>query len=207
MPPSSPLLAVLGEARLRGAIGPGPLKDQVAHALDFAAEGWPEEGIAVDLGSGGGLPGLPLALAYPGFEWILVDGRESRVVRLQAAIERLGLSGRVTARHERAEATGRSELRGTTDIVVARGFGPPAVTAECAAPLLRVGGRLVVSDVDDPTTAASRWPAAELAILGLVEVGSWRTGRGGFRAFEQGALCPDRYPRRPAAMARGVLFR
>ena len=48
--------------------------------------------------------------------------------------------------------------------MTARSFGPPAATAECAAPLLAVGGLLVVSE---PPDGPDRWPADALAALGL----------------------------------------
>ena len=56
-------------------------------------------------------------------------------------------------------------MRASADVVVARSFGSPAVTAECGAPLLRVGGVLVVSE--PPEGAGERWSDDGLAELGL----------------------------------------
>jgi 16S rRNA (guanine527-N7)-methyltransferase len=75
------------------------------------------------------------------------------------------------------------------DMVVARSFGPPATVAECAAPFLRVGGVLLVSE---PPGAPDRWPAPGLEQLGLVP-GSVVEG---IRRLEQVALCPPQLPRR-----------
>jgi 16S rRNA (guanine527-N7)-methyltransferase len=193
---------VLARAQARGAIGAGPVEDAVAHALDFfAGLGRIEAAAVVDLGSGGGLPGLPLALAYPRTTWWLVDAWAARVDALRDAIATLGLGARVEAVHARAEDLGRGALRGRADVVVARGFGDPALTAEYGAPLLRSGGRLVVSVAQ----ADDRWPA-RVESLGLEQSSEWSTSRGAFRAYRLVAPVGERFPRRPAAQRRRPLF-
>ena len=123
-------------------LGPGPVAPQIAHALAFGTVASP----ALDLGSGGGLPGLVLAEADPDSTWVLLDSRSRSVVFLREAVATLGLGDRVEVLEARAEDAGRAlSHRGRYHLVVARGFAPPAVTAECAAPLLVAGGRLVVS--------------------------------------------------------------
>jgi 16S rRNA (guanine527-N7)-methyltransferase len=67
----------------------------------------------------------------------------------------------------RAEEAARApQWRGSFDVVTARSFGPPAVTAECAVGFLRIGGALLVSEPPDPHP--ERWPADGLARLGLI---------------------------------------
>jgi 16S rRNA (guanine527-N7)-methyltransferase len=197
------LRAVLHAAQQTGAIGPGAIEDAIAHSLGFVP---PELGVdpdfhAVDLGSGGGLPGLPLALHHPASSWLLVDAWARRVEALERAIRTLGLEARVRAVHARAEDFARSEGRAHADLVVARGFGPPAQAAECAAPLLRVGGWFVASTSPD----GSEWPA-RIERLSLVERARWRTGGGSFVGYELAQGVEDRYPRRPAAQRRSPLF-
>jgi 16S rRNA (guanine527-N7)-methyltransferase len=109
----------------------------------------------------------------------------------------------------RAEEVGRDpELRGSQNLVVARSFGPPAVVAECAAPLLRLGGLLVVSE---PPSGAedegqvSRWPAGPLRELGLEQRGVWEE-EFRFQALTLIEACPGRYPRRPGLPAKRPLF-
>lgn len=139
--------AVLERSRRLGFLGPGSLRVQVDHALGFArgAAGPPDR--FLDLGSGGGVPGLVLALWWPDSRAVLLDASARRCAFLGEAIDELGCGARVTVVRARAEEVGRRDgLREGFDLVVARGFGPPAVTAECAAPLLRVGGRLIVSE-------------------------------------------------------------
>lgn len=177
---TDPLLEVLERSRALGFLGPGPVAEHVVHAQGLV-DLLQEEGLepacrAIDLGSGGGVPGLVAAMATPSWRWVLLDSMVRRTVVLAEAVERLGLGDRVEVWCERAEETGRSERgRGAFDVVTARSFAAPAVTAECAAPLLRLGGRLVVSE--PPGSDGSRWDPAPMADLGFTRapeiVGSW----------------------------------
>jgi 16S rRNA (guanine527-N7)-methyltransferase len=158
----------------------------------------------VDLGSGGGVPGLVLALELPGTAWLLLDSNTRRTAFLGEAVEQLGLVDRVRIWEGRAEVAGRDPaVRAGADAVVARGFAGPAVTAECAAPLLGVGGRLIVSE--PPGTSGERWDPAALHQLGL---GPPRLVQGDYTyvILEQGALCPDRFPRRVGVPGKRPLF-
>jgi 16S rRNA (guanine527-N7)-methyltransferase len=89
--------------------------------------------------------------------------------------------------------------------VTARGFGPPPVTAECAAPFLRLGGHLVVSEPRDGEAAEDRWPEGPLAGLGLTAAGEWRDPFH-YRRFRQATPCPATYPRRTGQPAKRPLF-
>ena len=161
----------------------------------------PETGIGVDLGSGGGVPGLILAADRPGMSWVFVESNLRRTSWLQEALEWVGL-GNVTIRNERAEDTGRSELRGRAAVVTARSFAAPAITAECAAPLLAPGGALWVSE--PPVPPSDRWPATGLGELGLrAEPDS---GAQSWASFVAERPCPDRYPRRVGIPAKRPLF-
>lgn len=196
------LVEVLDRARAQGFVGPAPAGDHLGHALGFTGVSPPAT--AVDLGSGAGFPGLVLALAWPASRWVLLDANQRRTAFATAAVDRLGLDGRVVVLCERAEEAGRrAELRGASDVVVARGFGQPAVTAECGAPLLAQGGHLVVSE--PPGGSVTRWPAAPLATLGLVASGAWRD-KFSFQALRQEEACPDRYPRRVGVPRKRPLF-
>ncbi len=161
-------------------------------------------GVVFDLGSGGGLPALPCALAAPAWSWVLVESQLRRADHLVSACRRLLLTDRVEVIHARAEDVGRDPVRrGTADVVTARSFGPPAVVAECAAPLLRAGGRLLVSE---PPDTRDRWPVDGLALLGLSPAVAHEAD--GYRLCEvaQEAPCPAEFPRRPGIPGKSPLF-
>lgn len=197
--------AVLARSRELGFLGPGPVAQQRAHAEAFVGAIAPlETGLAVDLGSGGGIPGLVLALALPRLRWILLDGMVRRTSFLASAIEELGIGDRVAVRTARAEDAAREPaLRAQADLVVARSFAAPAVTAECAAGLLCVGGQLVVSE--PPASDGGRWAAAGLALLGQT-VDAVLPGPPGFIRLRQTGVLDGRYPRRVGVPGKRPLW-
>jgi 16S rRNA (guanine527-N7)-methyltransferase len=159
----------------------------------------------LDLGSGAGLPGLVLARRLPASSFVLLEGRVQQARSLERSVAELGLSERVTVIGERAElAAHRSDLRFSFDFVVARSFGRPAVTAECGAGFLKVGGALVVSE---PPQAAmdERWPAEEITRLGLVLVPSGPS-MAHFAVLRSVVPLDERYPRRTGVPAKRPLF-
>lgn len=196
------LQAVLADARARGFLGPGPVDDHIRHALRFAHALGPRlVGPAIDLGAGGGVPGLVLALAAHRTSVVLVDAHRRRAGFLREAVAALDLGGTVEVVWARAEDLGRDQRwRGQAATVVARGFGPPAVVAECAAPLLAVGGHLAVSE---PPVQGDRWPPGPLRILGLLAQDSPDRG---IWIGRQVTPAPARYPRRPGTPAKRPLF-
>lgn len=200
------LIEVLREGQRRGLLGPGPIEAQINHALAMgSAIGEPAPALALDLGTGGGLPGLVLAGVYTETRWVLLDSRQRSVAFVAEAVVRAGLEDRAEALLARAEELGRDPShRGRYDVVVARGFGPPAVTAECAAPLLRVGGRLVVSE--PPGGEPDRWPAEPLARLGLRLQAADLHQQIAVAVLEQVELAPSTYPRRTGVPAKRPLF-
>jgi 16S rRNA (guanine527-N7)-methyltransferase len=202
--PFGALLAVLEQARALGFLGPGPVEAHVERALDGVDLVPAAAARALDLGSGGGVPGLPLALARPELHWVLLDGSVKRAEFLRAAVDELGLAGRVEVRAARAEEAGREPgWRGAFDLVTARSFGPPAVTAECGAPFLEVGGTLLVAE--PPEATGERWPADRLGEFGLQPVEAV-TVPSAFQRLRQIRPCPDRYPRRVGIPAKRPRF-
>ena len=96
-----------------------------------------DEGATVlDLGSGGGVPGLVLVVERPDLSVTMLDANKRRTDFLDEALMTLGAGDRANVIRARAEEAGRNALlRGAFDQVVSRSFGPPAVVAECAAPV------------------------------------------------------------------------
>ena len=201
------LTDLLLEARQRGFLGPGPVEPHLDHARAFAVAVPGAPARAADLGAGGGLPGLVLALEFwPETEWVFVDAQQKRTAFLQEAIEDLDLEDRVRVVTERAEVVGRDdEHRGQFDLVVSRSFGPPPITLECAAPLLRAGGAFVASEPPDQTPA-ERWPTAGLQELGCGPAEGVVADGYHLVRIPQVTPVPDRYPRRVGIPAKRPLF-
>jgi len=225
LPPS--LIDAFDEARRWGFLGEGPTDVHIAHAQGFADAA--ERGLSypgadhddeghssstgpwMDLGSGGGIPGLVLAHRWAHRDGVLLDSNERRTRFLSEVIQALGWDHRIRVVNDRAEVAGRTEsLRGSFSLVVARSFGSPPVTAECAAPFLRLGGILVVSEPPTPPAVTgsnkARWPEDALATVGLEPIFLWRDAFG-YQILRQRELCPDRYPRRIGVPAKRPLYR
>jgi 16S rRNA (guanine527-N7)-methyltransferase len=206
------LVRVLETARELGFLGPGPVDDHLERSLAFV-HAWrslrPEvPATMLDMGSGGGVPGLILAEVWTATPVLLLDGSERRVAFLHEAISVLHHGSghgetRVRALAQRAEDAARSSLRGGYDLVTARGFAAPAVTAECGAPLLAPDGLLLVSE--PPGGAPDRWPTTPLADLGL-RTGGLVTDPAAIQILVRTADVPDRYPRRVGIPAKRPLW-
>lgn len=152
-----PLLEALALSQQLGMLGSRPVVEVISQAtayveaLDAAGV---TGGVVVDLGSGGGVPGLVIARQRSHLRLILVDRRATRTDHLQRLVARLGLGERVEV--VTADAALLPQLIPTpVDAVVARGFGPPADLLAAAAPLLGPGGVLVVSE--PPESDGNRW--------------------------------------------------
>jgi 16S rRNA (guanine527-N7)-methyltransferase len=189
-----------------GGPSPGPTASSTAQNPNPGA---PSAALA-DLGSGGGLPGLVVACSWEEATLTLIESNARRTAFLRRAAERLGLGDRVRVVHERAEICGREEgLRGSFDGVTARSFGRPAVVAECAAPLLKTGGWLLVSEPPaaspEGRPGAPRWPSEPLRQLGLVPEQEVHEGFE-YQVLRQREACPERFPRRVGVPTKRPLF-
>ncbi len=153
------------------------------------------------------MPGLALAAEYaPDRRYLFVEASQKRSAFLKEAVEALGLSARVQVLASRAEILGRAaNFRATVDVVVARGFGPPAVTAECAAPFLKVGGVLICSEPPSEAVGERRWKG-DVSLVGLGPPRGAQSGGFNFELLEQVALCSDRFPRRDGIPRKRPLF-
>jgi 16S rRNA (guanine527-N7)-methyltransferase len=142
------LESVYPEAVERGFLGPregARLRERhIDDALSLAAirAPLPDEQWA-DLGSGAGLPGLPLAAAFPRTWFTLVDAHRRRMDWVAATAAKLQIMN-VKVVHARLEDFGRDAGRERFDVATARALGPLPVVAELGLPVLRTGGTLLV---------------------------------------------------------------
>ncbi|HVX19176.1 MAG TPA: RsmG family class I SAM-dependent methyltransferase [Acidimicrobiales bacterium] len=205
------LVELLRGRQARGDLGPAAIEQHLAHSLAFAAVVAVPPSRAVDLGTGGGVPGLVLAaLCWPSATWSFIESRRTRAAFLREAVGELDLGARVEVLERRAEEVGHDPTwRAQADLVTARSFAKPAVVAECAAPLLRVGGHLVVSEPPAAATEdagrAERWPARPLRAMGLGPA-MRHTGPPALAVLELVELSPPALPRRVGEPARTPRF-
>jgi 16S rRNA (guanine527-N7)-methyltransferase len=162
----------------------------------------------VDVGSGGGLPGLPLKIARPDLELALVESNRRKAAFLVRACAELGLEG-VTVVARRAEEAGRDpRLRESFDAAVVRALASTAVLAELCLPLVRVGGRLLAMKAGAEREAESARAALERLggrLEAVADAPSPSRERGQVLVVAKVAPTPEEYPRRPGVPARRPL--
>ena len=197
----------LEAARRQGMLGPGPVDAQVGHAEAMAAAIEADfGGRFLDLGAGGGVPGLVLLEVWPAATAVLLEAHGRRCAFLDHALRELDLDGRGSVACGRAEDLARdAEFRGAFELVVARGFAGPATTAECAVGFLAPGGRLAVSEPPG-TRGGDRWPKDGLAELGLIGPEVRRGNGAGVAVLRARGPAPDRWPRRVGLPGRRPLW-
>lgn len=169
--------AIDGQARLllawTGAVNLTAIRDPAAvaraHVVDSltALPTLREHGVErfLDLGSGGGYPGLPLAAALPARQTLLIEPIRKKAAFLTTATAAIGLQDAVMAAAVRAEALAAdSRHRGRWPAVTARAVAGLGELVELAFPLLRPGGILVAWKRDD---LKGEWAAAERAVTAM----------------------------------------
>ena len=165
----------------------------------------PPGAAVIDIGSGGGLPGIPLAITLPRVRFTLLEatGKKARFLGQVAARLQLPNVEIVNDRAEQAGAEG-SALRGSFDAAVARAVGHTRVVAELALPLTRVGGLTLL--VKGPRAAEELVEAKRaLHALHAAHVGTIATPTGRIVVLEKLRATPACYPRRTGEPGRSPL--
>ena len=167
-----------------------------------------------DVGSGGGLPGIPLALALPEASFTLLEATGKKVMFLQHAAESLGLPGVdiVNARVE--EAAHELERRAAHDVCTVRAVASLPVLVEYCLPLLKVGGYMVamkghVSEEEyaDGERAASLMGGGLLQTIDVPSLPEMGQKARRLVVLQKAVATPDVYPRRVGVPAKKPLGR
>jgi 16S rRNA (guanine527-N7)-methyltransferase len=116
-----------------------------------------------DVGSGGGVPGIPLAIVRPDVQVLLIESTKKKAAFLRKAVEGLGLTN-VEVTEQRAEDVGLSDRRETFDVAVVRAVATMNWLAEWCLPLVCKGGKVLC--MKGPKVA-DELPAAARAVRAL----------------------------------------
>ena len=162
-----------------------------------------------DLGSGAGLPGLPLAVAHRSTSFTLIDAQQRRLDWVTATATKLGLTN-LTVIHARLEDYGRGPARESFDVATARALGALPVVAELGLPLLKIGGQLLVPrgqpDAEELEQVAAACDQVGGRLDGMIPNPSSPIDRVGFVVImAKIAATSPRFPRRSGVPARSPL--
>lgn len=162
-----------------------------------------------DLGSGAGVPGLPLAIALPETSVTLIDSAARKCAFLERAVAACEVANARVV-HARLEAW--ADGLGAFDVVTARALGPLEIVVEYAAPLLTLNGTLVVwrGRRDADAEAAGARAAAELGLepVEIVPVRPYPTAENRYlHLMSKVTGTPAEFPRRPGMAVKRPLGR
>ncbi len=151
----------------------------------------------LDIGSGGGLPAIPLAIVRPSDRFTLLEATGKKCDFLSLTAERLGLDN-VTVLQGRAEQFGQIDdehgLRSTFNVVTSRAVGRVAMASELCAPFAKVGGLIVLVKGGKAPEELTEAKAA-LHMLHLASAGLIPTPTGTLVVLEKLRETPAKYPR------------
>ncbi|HVI17046.1 MAG TPA: RsmG family class I SAM-dependent methyltransferase [Gaiellales bacterium] len=172
------------------------LVEDTLRARPLIGESLPE--LAVDVGSGNGSPGIPLAIDY-GRPVTLLEAASRKAAFLRRVLTELGIEAPVVA--ERSEQYARAGGRDRFDLVLARALAPPPVALELCLPLARAGGRVLLWTGEVDGDAIDEVAGQLAARVSRVEP------YGGRRLVEVAKLgpTPERFPRRPGMAGKRPL--
>jgi 16S rRNA (guanine527-N7)-methyltransferase len=160
-------------------------------------------GTAVDVGSGGGLPGIPLACALPDCRFTLLEATGKKARFLEDTASALGLSN-VHVVCERAETYGQGAGRARFDVATSRAVSRLPVLLELTLPLLRVGGASLAIKGEQAEAEVAEAKRA-LGLLHGAVASTRRTDTGTVIRIDKVGPTPAKFPRRPGEPKRSPL--
>lgn len=161
----------------------------------------------LDVGSGPGLPGLPLKIVFPSFKLVLLEATGKKVTFLNHVITKLGVKDVEIIKGRAEELAHNMEYREKFDIVLARAVAELPSLVELALPFCKTGGTFISSkknDISDELTQAGK----AISLLGgrfrsLVKVNLPEfTDNRCLVVIDKVEKTPDQYPRRPGIPQR-----
>jgi len=158
-----------------------------------------------DVGSGGGAPGLPLAIVLPNVQFTLIESTGKKARFLEKVCDELDLNNCVVVT-DRAETLGRDRAhhRDQYDVVTARAVGPLWTLIELTAPLAKPHGHVLAIKGEKAQQEVEEAKQA-LHLLHCTVVDTQRTATGTIIIIEKLRKCPKPYPRRPGEPKRSPL--
>lgn len=123
----------------------------------------------IDIGTGGGFPGIAVAIAQPHLTVTLLDATRKKIVFLETLITQLGIENAVTLTGRAEDVGQQPQHRESYDIALVRAVGPASVCAEYALPLLKLGGVAVLYRGQWTAEEAAVWEPVVKNLGGVIE--------------------------------------
>lgn len=156
----------------------------------------------IDVGSGAGIPGLPLKILFPNIKLVLLDATAKKAVFLEHIKHKLGLDDVEIVVGRAEEVAHQSEYRERFDIVLSRGVAPLATLVELTLPFCAIGGSFIAQKKGEiepeigQATRAIRTLGGNLRAVQKVDLEEFSDERY-LVIIDKVSPTPEKYPRRP----------
>ena len=182
------------------------------HYVDSAAvmniPEYQEAGIVLDLGTGAGFPGVPLAILSPDKEFVLLDSLRKRLNVIEEFCGELGIHN-VKVLHARAEDAGRDKkIREKMDLCVSRAVADLSVLSEYCLPVVRKGGAFIAykgSDVESEAREAQKAIRVLGGKLDRIKKVSVQGMEHSLLVIHKNSKTPAQYPRKAGTPAKSPI--
>jgi 16S rRNA (guanine527-N7)-methyltransferase len=154
----------------------------------------PQGAAVIDVGTGGGVPGVPLALVRPDLRFTMLDATAKKTAFVRAAMDMFGVEHSKVLTLRAEEAGRYPQYRDTFDAAIARAVGPMATVAELVTPFVKPGGVALLIKGEKAGEELAEAKAA-LHLLLSAHVGTIETPTGRIVVLEKMRPTPKAYPR------------